>query len=244
MRYWITELPPENVDKHLPTAPEPPYADRTALSAATIAEAARSLYSGVAPAYRIMQSLRPYICPFETILPWVPGGSRVLDIGCGAGLWLGLLSKFRGLRYGFGTDLSQSAIKAAREMAASNHLDSRLSFHCGQGVATRNGDWDIVSMIDVLHHVPVARQKDFFCEAARLTPPSGRFVFKDMTERPLVFALCNKIHDLMLAGDWPHMVAEPVLRRWAAEQGLVVESVSVCRRLWYQHRTMIFSRPG
>jgi protein-L-isoaspartate O-methyltransferase len=38
-----------------------------------------------------MQRLRPHIAPFHTLLPLVPKGSRVLDIGGGSGLWAGLL---------------------------------------------------------------------------------------------------------------------------------------------------------
>ena len=50
------------------------------------------LYAVTSPAQRSLAALRPFICPFGPILSSVPAGVSVLDVGCGNGLVLALMS--------------------------------------------------------------------------------------------------------------------------------------------------------
>src|SRR5262245_42633965 len=84
-----------------------------------LARSARRLFSGAPPVTRLLQSLRPYICPFEEIIDFVPANSRVLDLGCGSGLFLGLLWQAGKLREGVGCDTSASAVNVARATTSS-----------------------------------------------------------------------------------------------------------------------------
>lgn len=71
---------------------------------AQVAALARELYVRGPAVARAMQHYRPYISPFELLIKAVPPGSRVLDIGCGSGLFLGLLCGTGRIQSGFGFD--------------------------------------------------------------------------------------------------------------------------------------------
>jgi SAM-dependent methyltransferase len=56
-----------------------------------ICEIVRGLYRDEKNTSGLIQRLRPHIAPFQQLLPLVPANSRVLDVGCGSGLWAGLM---------------------------------------------------------------------------------------------------------------------------------------------------------
>jgi hypothetical protein len=62
-----------------------------------------------------MQALRPLICPFDELLDLVPIGARMLDAGCGAGLFLGLLADAGRLGEGYGFDTALKLAGAGRQ---------------------------------------------------------------------------------------------------------------------------------
>ena len=75
-----------------------------------------SLYRDEKNLSGVIQRLRPRICPFSTLLPLFPRGSRVLDVGCGSGLWAGLLIATDRAVFVHGFDASKKAIDIARRM--------------------------------------------------------------------------------------------------------------------------------
>lgn len=64
------------------------------------------------------------------------------------------------------------------------------------------GAVDVVTMIDVMHHLPQEIRQAFVEAAAARLAPGGRFVYKDMDKRPVWRALWNNLHDLLLAREW------------------------------------------
>lgn len=196
---------------------------------------------------RTLQKWHPYICPFEEIIPLVPEGSTVLDIGCGSGLLLGLLSSTGRVRKGVGVEVSTAALKSARNMVEG--MDQR-----GAGAGLRfiqtaspnrwpSAQFDCVTMIDVTHHIARPDQEHFVREACRRVAPGGRFIYKDMARRPLWRAVANRMHDLVLARQWIHYLPIEVLEDIATEEGLTPELRSDTSRLWYGHELRVFSRP-
>ena len=117
---------------------------------------------------RAMMKYRPFICPFEDLGPY-PEGASVLDIGCGCGLFLPALA-FAGKRIaGVGVDAAPDAIRAATLAARTAEIakaDSALSFESAARMeAWPAGEFDVVSLIDVLHHIPAAQQRAFVTAA-------------------------------------------------------------------------------
>ncbi len=182
--------------------------------------AARKIFASAPLGARLLQSLRPYICPFEALLLHVPEGAHVLDAGCGAGLFLGLVASFDPAARGHGFDTSSAAISAAERMAVTAKLSDRLRFELWN--ATQ--DWpacevDVVSLIDVLHHVPVTNHRSVIETALSRLKPGGVLIYKDMVCKPAWRAEWNRLHDLVLARQWINYRPIEDVNNWARAAG-------------------------
>lgn len=229
------------------TISEAASALRNDLNGEVLSRSARFLYRDSTWPFRAMQQLRPYACPFEQLVTRIADGSRVLDIGCGAGLLLGLAAATCGRRFdGFGFDVSRKAIEAATKMtsrAASLNRGARLTFKCiGLNEPWPEGTFDRVFLIDVLHHVPAVSQEAFLRQAISKVSPTGMLVYKDMCEAPRWRALANRLHDLVIAGDFIHYVPVAAVERWCESEGMEVIERKDINRLWYGHELRIMTR--
>lgn len=179
---------------------------------------ARQLYARAPLKVRALLSFRPLICPFEELLAWVPPDGRVLDIGCGAGLFLGLIGSARPRVSALGFDADQSAIAVAQTMVSGHFDKGRIRFEQRTIQEQWSEDlYDVVSMIDVLHHVAVSDQRLAVEKAFRRVVPGGVLVYKDMAERPIFHAWWNRLHDLVLARQWIHYRAIADVSAWLRE---------------------------
>lgn len=215
------------------------------LSPQDLSLTATKLYSQGPLLLRLLQRYRPFICPFEELLPWVPPQGKLLDVGCGGGLFLGLAAHYHSDLSGIGFDVSSQAIAVAQAMRP--HLpdgDRRLQFLCLPASSPwPAGTYDAVSVIDVIHHVPPAVQSQFFRTAVSHLAPGGLLIYKDMVDSPLWQSLHNRLHDLLIARDWIHYVPQEQILSWAGSLHLeLVHSQSLSRGP-YGHELLVFRRP-
>ena len=197
---------------------------------------------------RTILKYRPFVCPFEELVPCVPEGASVFDIGCGCGLFL-LALAFAGKRIsGVGVDAAPDATSAAMLAARIPEIEatgSMLSFESAAGVdGWPTGQFDVVSLIDVLHHIPAAEQRAFIAAAVARVKPGGVFIYKDMCRRPAWRAWANRLHDLVLARQWIQYRPIAEVREWTASLGVVEQSRQDFARLWYGHELCVFYKSG
>jgi 2-polyprenyl-3-methyl-5-hydroxy-6-metoxy-1,4-benzoquinol methylase len=181
------------------------------------------LWQAYAPcglAHRALAALRPLIARFDRLVAFIPDQRRVLEIGCGHGALLFLLHRLGSLREGLGIDIDGAAIAAARRAAQPRRLP--IVFH--QCATFR--DWpveqfDVVLMVDVLHHVPGPLRRRTIEAALALVAAGGLFIYKDMCRRPVLRRLWNQMHDLVLTRQV--VAVEPIehVLGWAASAGFV-----------------------
>ena len=203
---------------------------------------ARTLFAGVRRLAAHRQWLRIEICPFEKLLPHVPLGATLLDIGCGGGLFLGLLALGDPTLCATGVDSSSDAINCASRMANKLSLNG-LKFYCAGSSDTWPTDqYNVVSLIDVLHHVSPTDREGFFKEAAKRVGSGGTLICKEMRPKPRWKATANVLHDLVVARQWIRHSSAESIEAWAAKAGLRLICHEEWDRLWYAHGFWIFRR--
>jgi 2-polyprenyl-3-methyl-5-hydroxy-6-metoxy-1,4-benzoquinol methylase len=167
-----------------------------------------------------------------------------MDVGCGSGLFLGLLHRFQFRIHGFGFDASTLAIECATRMAQ-RHGNGRLRFqYVRKEDPWPEGQFDVVSMLDVLHHIPVEHQEKAFQAAASAVKPGGLLLYKDMSDVPWYCAEANRAHDLLIAREWIHYVPIATVDQWAAAMRFERQTARSVRMLWYQHDVRVYQRPA
>jgi cyclopropane fatty-acyl-phospholipid synthase-like methyltransferase len=104
---------------------------------------------------------------------------RLLDLGCGPGGPLCFAVSSIGCR-GAGLELSDAAVTAARERAASQGLDHLATFQQADldaAIPLKDGSFEAVMSLDVVLHL--RDREALFREVARVLTPGGHFLFTD-----------------------------------------------------------------
>ena len=203
--------------------------------------------SGRSPGvYGLIQRWRPYTCPFEVLVGCVRDGARVLDIGCGAGLFLALLTMLRQDIQGVGVDASASAVSAARNLAdgiaRTGHPSDLQFLVASEARQWPAGEFDVVALIDVMHHIPPNEQRTVLEQAAARVAPGGILLYKDMCVRPLWRRVANRLHDLVLARQWVHELDPASACAVVEPLGFRLRQAGRLNRLWYGHDLRVMER--
>ena len=104
------------------------------------------------------------------------------------------------------------------------------------------GPFDVVTMVDVLHHVPPPERRDVIAEASRRVGLGGAFIYKDMTTRSRLRRFAHKLDDWVFTREWVEQVAEGATEAWAEEEGLETLHAEYIPRLVYGHELRVFRR--
>lgn len=215
----------------------------TALGPRTIKNVAAELYANVGSGkVRFMQRYRSYICPLHEVINEVPKESRVLDVGCGNGLLLNLLAHMGRIKQGHGFDLSTPAINVARQVAL-KHPSYVIDFESrsvNQGIPQLG--FEVITVIDVLHHIPDAYKQPFVADLCDALPEGGKLIIKDMACKPRWRATANQMHDLVMARQWVEHADPAQVEQWGVEKGMVVRRRASFNTLWYGHWMLVMQK--
>ncbi len=130
-----------------------------------------------APARAYLQ-VRWLVCPFDRVLPLVPTEGRLLDVGCGSGLWLNYLAMERpGLElHGVDPD--------ARKLALAAKSSHRLSLRQQSVEEVTPESFDCVTILDVLCLLSDELKTNVLAASHRALRRGGTIVVKDADTRP------------------------------------------------------------
>ena len=144
---------------------------------------------------------------------------RLLDVGCGDARFVA--DALRAAR-AIGVDVSRRALGFARELVP----DAHFLASGGEALPFRNESFDVVTLLDVIEHIPDADERRVVCEAARVLRPGGHLVVSTNTDRSArewkhyrhytldrFRALFDGFTDVRLVGLIPYF---PTLRFWMA----------------------------
>ena len=120
--------------------------------------------------------------------------ANVLDVACGNGSLLALLSKEKNIN-GFGIDLSDRMIKNA---IANN---PKMKFYVAgcEAMPFENDTMDVMTVSAAYHHFPDV--KTFAKEAKRVLKENGKIYIADVYLNPVLRFICNPFVPLSKAGD-------------------------------------------
>jgi cyclopropane fatty-acyl-phospholipid synthase-like methyltransferase len=120
----------------------------------------------------------------DEIGQYLPEQGRVLDVGCGFGLFsLYYASVSPGLTI-VGMDRNARRIEMAAVAAARLGLGN-ARYEVGDARDFRGGGlFDAVYMLDIVHHIPEEAVRPLLEQVAKVLPARGRLLVKDVDRRP------------------------------------------------------------
>jgi 2-polyprenyl-3-methyl-5-hydroxy-6-metoxy-1,4-benzoquinol methylase len=214
--------------------------------AVTTAELARLLKDNV-PATGFVDRLkirfRPYVCPFDLLLPHVEPGLSYFDIGCGSGMFLRILAEYKLPAALGGVEISARLIENAGSLLRACDVPTTLQVYDGFSLPDEIGKFDYLFMVDVLHHMPLARQFEFLTALFDRMAPGQKLLFKDIDAASLL-VYWNKLHDLALAGEIVHERIADTVREHLESVGFEVRMIFRKRVLLYPHYALLCTKPA
>ncbi len=150
-----------------------------------VSRAVLGLYTGRSVATRAHVRIRWVTCPFPAVAAVVPPVGRVLEVGCGHGLFSCYLAVASSGRQVHGVDLDPDKIDDAGAAAGrARGLGASVEFAAAPSGAVPAGPWDAVVIVDVLYLLDAAGQRDLIAQCAARLAPGGVLVVKEMGTRP------------------------------------------------------------
>ena len=154
-------------------------------------------------------------------------GRRVLDVGCGGGI-LAESMAVRGAQV-TGIDLGEKALSVARlHLLESGQKAEYLLQSAEDHAAARPGQYDVVTCMEMLEHVPDPASVVQAC--ATLLRPGGWAFFSTLNRNPKSFLLgivaAEYLLQLLPKGthEYARFIRPSELARWCREAGLELEA--------------------
>jgi SAM-dependent methyltransferase len=186
--------------------------------------------------------LRPKLLSVMELL--LPDEGRILDVGCGFGLFAAYFGLTHPLRSIVGVDPNARRVQLAQRVARELDL-TRHEFHVGDiRTAALEGTFDAAYVLDVMHHVPRADQLAVLGQLRDRLRPGGVLLIKDITTEPRHELLFTELLDRVMVG-WHEELAYRHHKEWGAmlaELGFKVRIVRVPDVLPYPHVVIAATR--
>ncbi|HEY2369706.1 MAG TPA: class I SAM-dependent methyltransferase, partial [Polyangiaceae bacterium] len=179
--------------------------------------------------------LRPKLLSVMDLL--LPDAGRVLDVGCGFGLFAAYFGQTQPRREIIGIDPNTRRIATAERVARSVGLKNHRFIAGDVREASLQGPFDAVYMLDVMHHIPAEAQRGVLERLHDMLVPGGVLLMKDITTEPHYQLVFTEILDRVMVG-WNEPLAYRHHRAWGellAEIGFRTRMVRVPDVLPYPH---------
>jgi len=179
----------------------------------------------------------------QEIGQYLPREGRILDLGCGFGLFSLYFAIDAPTRKVTGVDLDADRIGAAEECAAKLGVDN-VHYTTSNVLAWKgSGQFDAIFMLDLIHHLPKDEVANFLARVAELVAPNGVLLLKDVSNRPAYKRLFTLALDRLMVGSEPIHYWDPVELTALVEQlGFTVKRHTINDFLPYPHILYVCSR--
>jgi SAM-dependent methyltransferase len=132
---------------------------------------------------RLQTTVRWWSAPFDALDAELPTSGRILEIGCGRGLFSTFLALSHPERVVVGVDIDADKIGTARAVATG--LDRvQLRFEVASSGQVEPGPWDAIAIVDMLYLLPAPAQRALVVAAAGQLAAGGVLLIKEMSTTP------------------------------------------------------------
>lgn len=171
------------------------------------------------------------------------GKARVLEIGCGFGLFgCYFAARNPDIEY-HGIDLSGNRIAMAQRAASRLKL-ANATFVQGDACDTLALDdqYDIVVMMDLMHHIPDEGKRNLISQVLPRLHPQGRLIIKDIAKEPWWKLGFTWLLDVLMTRGFDMWYWAPEEFRTLVDDGFGMEIYPISDWLPYPHVVYLFSR--
>jgi 2-polyprenyl-3-methyl-5-hydroxy-6-metoxy-1,4-benzoquinol methylase len=167
----------------------------------------------------------------------LPAEGRILDVGCGFGLFAAYFGQTNPGRRIVGIDPNARRIAIARRVADRVGLRDHRFTVGDVRTASLDGPFDAAYVLDVMHHLPRADQASVLERLRDLLSPGGTLIVKDITTESRFGRAFTEVMDRLMVG-FDEPLAYRHHREWAdllSELGFRVRVLRVADVLPYPH---------
>lgn len=149
-------------------------------------------------AYQVPLSTKAFLLarwvwvPYLEMEAYLPKKGRILDVGCGHGLFTYAIAKTGERDQVLGVDHDQRRIEQAKHALGSV---PNISFRVGDFSVLEEEKFDAVVSIDVLHYMSTAVQEQILQKVYQALPEGGVFLFREVNIEAGALSRLAKIHE-------------------------------------------------
>jgi len=170
------------------------------------------------------------------------GRKRVLEVGCGFGLFGCYFSARDPHVQWLGLDLNTGRIDMARRAAATLGLsNARFSVADAREALELETEFDAVVMMDLLHHIPDESKRQLLDTVLSRLAPGGLLIIKDVTRRPSWKLLFTWLLDVAMTRGFEMWYWSPAQFRSAIDPRFQMEAYPISDWLPYPHIVYVVS---
>jgi 2-polyprenyl-3-methyl-5-hydroxy-6-metoxy-1,4-benzoquinol methylase len=209
------------------------------------------LYAGQSLRVRVHVRVRWRTCPFPAVAARVPEAGRILDVGCGHGVFSAFLALQSERREVLGIDPAEDKVFAAQAAAeaAARKGRTNLQFARLDEEALPDGPWDAIVLVDVLYLLEPERQQSLLERCARALAPGGLLIIKEVADTPRWKAAWNRMQETLSVrilgitrGKRLYFLPPARHAAWLAATGLEVAEYALDKGYVHPHHLIVARR--
>lgn len=144
---------------------------------------------------RLFLRLRQHITPYEAMAQSLPQNGKILDMGCGHGLFSSLLAALHPNAKILGIDHDKSRVQAAQSAAKTI---PNLQFESGEASASLpDNTFDGAALIDVLHYLGPKEQRQTLENIKRCLKDNGVLIVREVDNNNSLTSRWNRFYEFV-----------------------------------------------